>query len=59
MLVAYEPYSELLKGDYIGDYMGTTTGVMKGATRSLDYSSYVFRRYGVNSPFPDLAIPGA
>ena len=29
-----------LKGGYIGDYMGTSIGVIKGDTRSLDYSSY-------------------
>ena len=28
-----------LKGVYIGDYIGTTIGVIKGDTRSLDYSS--------------------
>ena len=27
-----------LKGGYIGDYIGTTMGVIKGDTRSLDYS---------------------
>ena len=29
-----------LKGGYIGN--GTTIGVIKGDTRSLDYSSYVY-----------------
>ena len=29
-----------LMGGYIGDYIGTTIGVIKGDTRSLDYSSY-------------------
>ena len=28
------------KGINIGDYIGTTIGVVKGDTRSLDYSSY-------------------
>ena len=28
------------KGAYLGDYIGTTTGVIKGDTRSLDYNSY-------------------
>ena len=28
-----------LKGGYIGDYIGTTIGLIKGDTRSLDYSS--------------------
>ena len=30
-----------LKGDYMGNYIGNTIGVIKGDTRSLDYSSYV------------------
>ena len=29
-----------LKGGYIRDYIGTTIGVIKGDTRSLDYSSH-------------------
>ena len=29
-----------LEGGYIGDYMGTTIGVIKGDTRSLDNGSY-------------------
>ena len=29
-----------LNGGYIGDNRGTTTGHIKGDTRSLDYSSY-------------------
>ena len=38
----YMSYSlNSLKGRYIGDYIGTTMGVMKGDTMSLDYSSYV------------------
>ena len=28
------------KGVYIGDYIGTTMGVIKGDTRSLDNGSY-------------------
>ena len=28
-----------LKGGYIGDYKGTTIGVIKGDTRTLDYDS--------------------
>ena len=28
-----------IKGGYTGDYMGTTIGVVKGDTRSSDYSS--------------------
>ena len=39
----YELKSKLLKGGYMGDYIGTTIGVIKGDTRSLDYSSYGFR----------------
>ena len=35
-----------LKGGYIGDYIGTTIGVIKGDTRSLDYGSYVFSLVG-------------
>ena len=31
------------KGGNIGGYIGTTIGVIKGDTRSLDYSSYRFR----------------
>ena len=31
--------TEAIKGGYIGDYMGTTMGVIKGDTRSLDCSS--------------------
>ena len=27
-------------GSYIGDYIGSTIGVIKGDTRSLDYSSH-------------------
>ena len=29
-----------LKGGYIGGYIRTTIGLIKGDTRSLDYSSY-------------------
>ena len=29
-----------LKGGYIGDYIGTTIGVIKWDTRSLDNGSY-------------------
>ena len=29
------------KGDYVGDCIGGTIGVIKGDTRSLDYSSDV------------------
>ena len=29
-----------LNGGYVGEYIGTTIGVIKGDTRSLDYSSY-------------------
>ena len=37
----YELLSKLLKGGYIGDYIGgTTIGVIKGDTRSLDSISY-------------------
>ena len=32
--------SKLLKGGYIGDDIGSTIGVIKGDTKSLDYSSY-------------------
>ena len=28
-----------LKGGYIGDYIGTTIGGIRGDTRSLDYGS--------------------
>ena len=38
--ILYEPYSKLLKGGCIGDYIGTTIRVIKGDTRSLDSSSY-------------------
>ena len=31
-----------LKGGYIGDCIGTTIGVIKGDTRSLDYSSDIY-----------------
>ena len=31
-----------LKGVYIGIIYGTTIGVIKGDTRSLDYSSYLY-----------------
>ena len=34
-----------LKGVYMGDYMGTTIGVIKGETRSLDSSSYILRSH--------------
>ena len=52
----YKPYklqSKLLKGGYIGSYIGTTIRVIKRDTRSLDYSSY-------NNPnFPHyLAVSG-
>ena len=30
-----------LKGDYIGIIQGTTIGVIKGDTRSSDYSSFL------------------
>ena len=37
----YMSYSlNSLKGGYIGDYIGTTVGVIKGDTRSLDYNTY-------------------
>ena len=36
----YELESKLLKGGYMGDYIGGTIRVIKGDTRSLDYSSY-------------------
>ena len=32
-----------LKGDIWGITYGTTIGVIKGDTRSLDYGSYVYR----------------
>ena len=38
--VQYVLSSKLLKGGYIGDYIGDTAGVIKGDTRRLDYSSY-------------------
>ena len=31
-----------LMGGYIGDYIGSTIGLVKGDTRSLDYSSHRF-----------------
>ena len=31
-----------LKGGYIGDDLGTTIGLIKGDTGSLDYGSYAF-----------------
>ena len=34
-----------LKGGYIRIILGTTIGVFKGDTRSLDYSSYKFRGF--------------
>ena len=37
---SYELQSKLLKGGYIGDYIGKIVGVIKEDTRSLDYSSY-------------------
>ena len=30
-----------LKGEPIGDYIGTTVRVIKGDTRSLDYGTYM------------------
>ena len=41
--MSYSLYS--LKRGYIGDYMGTTMGVIKGDTRSLDCSSYRLPQY--------------
>ena len=42
MRVQYMSYNlNSLKGDYTGIVQGTTIGVIKGDTRSLDYSSYV------------------
>ena len=38
---SYELSSKLLKGGYIRDYTGGYYGVIKGDTRSSDYSSYV------------------
>ena len=35
-LAPHELYSKLLKGGYIGDYVGITIRVIKGDTRSLD-----------------------
>ena len=32
------------KGGYIGDYIGTTLGVIKGDTKSLDNDSYAIPR---------------
>ena len=40
VLTTYELWSKLLKGGYIGDYIGTTIGVIKGDTRSLDNGTY-------------------
>ena len=38
----YMSYSlNSLKGGYIGDYIGTTMGVIKGDTGSLNFCSYV------------------
>ena len=40
----YNPYElqpKLLKGGYIGHYIGTTIGLITGDTRSLDNGSYV------------------
>ena len=36
----HELESKLLKGGYIGEYMGSIIGVIKGGTRSLDYGSH-------------------
>ena len=36
-----------LKGDYIEDHIGTIIGIIKGDTRSLDYSSNVEFSYEV------------
>ena len=38
-----------LKGGYVKDYMGTTIWVIKGDTRSLDYSSY--ERFTLNTKY--------
>ena len=38
--VIYVLQSKLLKGDCIGDYIGTIIVVIRGDTRSLDYGSY-------------------
>ena len=44
-----------LKGGYIGDYMGTTIGVIKGDTRSLDSSSHVVQSpLVVSNPEPNI-----
>ena len=41
----YQLESQLLKGGYIGEYIGTTTGVIKGYTWSLDRKSLCSRGY--------------
>ena len=40
-----------LKGGYIGEYIGTNIGGIKGDTRSLDYSSYPQHKAEVPSEF--------
>ena len=37
---SYELQSKLFKGGYLGNIWGSIIGVIKGDTRSLDYSSY-------------------
>ena len=43
-----------LKGGYIGDYIGTTIGVVKGDTRSLDYSLHVIGVEAAGCPILEL-----
>ena len=39
-ILPHEPESKLLHGGYTGSYISITIGLIKGDTRSLDYSSH-------------------
>ena len=52
MHIAHMSYSlNSLKGGCIGDYIGTTIGVIKGDTRSLDNGTYL-------DPFHTIPLGG-
>ena len=44
--------SKLLKGAYVGDYIGSIIGVTKGHAKSIDYRTYVSMKLIVFGGYP-------
>ena len=44
------------KGDHIGDLRGTIIGIIKGDTRSLDYSSYTPQMHAPLDGLPNKVL---